>query len=410
MLVVFGAGGRCGQAVVRAALRAGLAVRPVVRDDREARALDRIIDVNHVRYADPAHIGSVDQAMAGGTALVTALDARCWGHGAERLDDGAGRRVIERAHALGMAPLVHLCVVGAYRWSPHPLNRRSFRSDRQIRLATTLPWTAIRVSCFHDELIDGHLRPPDGRAPHPVPDSARLSPLCRDELAAGLVARLGDLPRNRTLYVGGPEVWTAEALRALVPPSPRLARRTAWGALPPGDLSVSPETTRVSLGRRPEITLQQALLSRPVEATRGPIPMGSPLPAHPSDAGAPILALPGLVPPLRRAVHAALLRDLEAAGHAPAGLWIDWSRARPDPRQRPITVYDGVLQGVLDVTARRADGSAAHVGAVSVHWDALGDVLLVWFGRPDGRLPPHLWASLDLGVQRRLRGGPLAPA
>lgn len=410
MLVVFGAGGRCGQAVVRAALRAGLAVRPVVRDDREARALDRIIDVNHVRYADPAHIGSVDQAMAGGTALVTALDARCWGHGAERLDDGAGRRVLERAHALGMAPLVHLCVVGAYRWSPHPLNRRSFRGDRQIRLATTLPWTAIRVSCFHDELIDGHLRPPDGRAPHPVPDSARLSPLCRDELAAGLVARLGDLPRNRTLYVGGPEVWTAEALRALVPPSARLARRTAWGALPPGDLSVAPETTRVSLGRRPEITLQQALLSRPVEAARGPIPMGSPLPAHPSDAGAPILALPGLVPPLRRAVHAALLRDLEAAGHAPAGLWIDWSRARPDARQRTVTVYDGVIQGVSDVTARRADGSAAHVGPVAVHWDALGDVLLVWFRRPDGRLPPHLWASLDLGVQRRLRGGPLAPA
>lgn len=409
MLVVFGAGGRCGLALVRAALRAGLPVRPVVRDDREARALDRVIDVNDVRYADPAHEGSVDQALAGGTALVSALDARCFGHGAPRLDDGASRRVLERAHRLGMAPLVHLCVVGAYRWSPHPLNRRSFRSDRQIRLATHLPWTAIRVSCFHDELIEGHLRPPDGGAPHPVPDSARISPICRAELAERLIARLPSLPRNRTLYVGGPAVWTAEQLRALCPTRPALRRRTAWGALPPGDLSVLAETTRVSLGCRPEISLQQALLAPVPAQVSGPLPMTGPLPPHPADAGGPIAALPELVPPLRRAVHAALLRDLQALGHAPEGLFIDWSAARPDPRQRPIQVYAGRISGLLDVAARGPGGAPVHRGPVSVHWDALGDVLLVWFTRPDGRLPAHLWASLDLGVQRRLRGGPLAP-
>ena len=412
MLVVFGAGGRCGQAVVRAALRAGLAVRPVVRDDREARALDRVIDVNDVRYADPAHVGSIDLALAGGTALITALDARCWGHGAARLDDGAGRRVMERAHALGMAPLVHLCVVGAYRWSPHPLNRRSFRSDRQIRLATSLPWTAIRISCFHDELIDGHLRPPDGRAPHPFPDSARLSPICRDELAERLVARLPTLPRNRTLYVGGPEVWTAEALRALVPPSPRLARRTAWGALPPGDLSVSADTSRVSLGERPVIGLQQAILSASAAppARQGPWSMTGPVAPHPADPGGPIAALPGLSAPLRKAVHAALQRDLEALGHPPGGLRLDWSAATPNPRHKPIHVYDGQLQATLEVRALGPDGAPLHTGELCAHWDALGDVLLVWFSRPDGRLPAHLWASLDLGVQRRLRGGPLAPS
>ena len=54
MLVVVGANGRTGIEVVKEALRRGRQVRAVVRDDRDARNLDDVIDVQHISYADPS--------------------------------------------------------------------------------------------------------------------------------------------------------------------------------------------------------------------------------------------------------------------------------------------------------------------------------------------------------------------
>ncbi|MBL8617474.1 MAG: SDR family oxidoreductase [Deltaproteobacteria bacterium] len=410
MLVVFGAGGRCGRALVRAAVAAGVDVRPIVRDDKEARALDGVVDINLVRYADPEHPAAVAQALAGGRALVSALDPRCFGHGARRLGDRASLTVLEAAAAAGIGPLVHLCVVGAYRWSPHPLNRRSFRSDRVIRLARGLPWTLLRVSCFSDELVDGHLAPPDGGRPHPIPDSARLSPVDRGELATLLVQRLSALPTRRTLYVGGPRTWTATELRALLPPGQTPAfwpwdRRTALGALPPGDLSVLPETTRVSLGASPRVPLYDALDAalRRAPTRPGLVRTDAPLPPHPADPGGPIAALPALDADLRRFVHAALIEDLGRLGLPTTGVRLDWSAARPVPGALPRAIAGGALGPAEGLVVRGPGGERLYEGGLRLHWDALGESLSVWFARPNGAMPAEVWERLDLGVQRRAR-------
>jgi hypothetical protein len=237
-----------------------------------------------------------------------------------------------------------------------------------------------------------------------------LSPVDREELAALLLRALPALPARRTLYVGGPETWTATALRALAGPGTAPARwpwspRTAWGALPPGDLSVMPETTRASLGAYPAVGLAQTLAAaaeRPA-LHRGLTRTDAPVPPHPADPGGPIAALPALDPALRRHLHAALCADLHRLGLSGPGLQLDWSGAQAVPEIRPVRVGDGALTPVNGVRVRTADGAVAFVGDVRLHWDARGESLSVWFARPGGGIPPAIWEALDLGVQRRAR-------
>ena len=79
MLVIFGANGRTGVEILKAALRLGRDVRPVVRDDRDARNLDKIIDVQRICYADPEHPDAISAVLDGATQIVSCIDARTAG-------------------------------------------------------------------------------------------------------------------------------------------------------------------------------------------------------------------------------------------------------------------------------------------------------------------------------------------
>ena len=74
MLVVVGANGRTGIEVVKEALRRGRHVRAVVRDDRDARNLDDVIDVQHISYADPEYYAALVPALEGATEVIAAID------------------------------------------------------------------------------------------------------------------------------------------------------------------------------------------------------------------------------------------------------------------------------------------------------------------------------------------------
>ena len=120
MLVVFGANGRTGREIVRQAKDRGWSVRPVVRDDRDGRGLDRIVDVGSICYADPDHPESLPAVLEGATHVVSCINARSAGPGCPRYTDEAGAHIVRASHEAGVDKMLHLSVVGSFRWSPNP--------------------------------------------------------------------------------------------------------------------------------------------------------------------------------------------------------------------------------------------------------------------------------------------------
>jgi uncharacterized protein YbjT (DUF2867 family) len=407
MLVIFGANGRMGRALVEESLRQGWTVRAVVRDDRDGRGLDQLIDVAHISYADADHSEAVAAVLDGATHVISAINARAAGHGSPRYSNGAGANIVKAAVEAGVENVLHFSVVGSFRWSPNPLNRRSFRLDREVRVLKDLPWSMVRVSCFHDEIIDGYVRPPDGGRPHQVIDSARYSPLSRRDAARMIVDYLPQMLPSRTMYMGGPDTFVGSELRALLAPwvEPGGGRRTRYGALPPGDMSVSREQTRVMVPTEPIDRLADAL-----DPAWAPPPPPEPEEVyrrvdpgpHPADQGRDIKPLRPLGTVLRRVVHDQLVADLAHLGIATEGVELDFRSARPR-RSRPASeAHDGSFADMTGVKAVSADGELLHRGAVVHLRDTLAEEFRCWWEREDRAVPEEVWTTLDMGVRRRM--------
>ena len=118
MLVVVGANGRTGIEVVKEALRRGRQVRAVVRDDRDARNLDDVIDVQHISYADPEHYAALVPALEGATEVIAAIDPRTGGPGAPVYGDEAAPNVIRAAKDAGANAIIYLSVMGRFAGLP----------------------------------------------------------------------------------------------------------------------------------------------------------------------------------------------------------------------------------------------------------------------------------------------------
>ena len=101
MLVIFGANGRMGRALVSEALRQNWPVRAVVRDDRDGRGLDQLIDVSQISYADADHEEAVSAVLYGATHVISAINARAAGHGSPRYANEAGANIVRAATAAG---------------------------------------------------------------------------------------------------------------------------------------------------------------------------------------------------------------------------------------------------------------------------------------------------------------------
>jgi len=441
MLVIFGANGRTGREVVKAALAQGWEIRPVVRDDRDGRGLDRIVDVGQICYADPDHPDALPAVLDGATHVVSCINARTAGPGCPRYTDTAGAHIVRAAHDAGIERMLHMSIVGSFRWSPHALNRRSFRLDRAVRVLKDVPWTMMRVSCYFDEVIEGHVRPPDGRRPHAIVRGGRYAPVSRRDVGRMVVDLLPDMFPNRTLYVGGPTVYTGEALDTLVGPWREgssggfFSRRTSSMALPPGDVSVSPDTTGVMvetpLADHLEDALNPAWTAQPIVVpaaedspapsvvVTAPEPAATPAPAapaaevppppgsidpgpHPADDGRDLKSIRGWGPVLRRVVHDQLVADAASLGLDTAGARLDFRASRVRKKGRATHVHDGDFHEITGVRFRDAGGKQVHRASVTFLRDDLAEVFAVWFERADKTIPVPIWARLDMGVQRRL--------
>ncbi|NOY26724.1 MAG: NAD(P)H-binding protein [Oligoflexia bacterium] len=421
MLVIIGANGRIGVELVKQAMAAGREVRPVCRDDRDTGVLDDIVDVQQVCYADPDHPASLAPVLVGARQVIIAIDARVAGPGAPLYGDHAGVHCIQAATDAGAQVALYLSVAGGYRWSPSKLNRRAFHLDRWVRRAQGC-WSMMRFACFHDEVIEGHVRPPDGGRPRPVPRSSQYTPLSRVDAARVVMHNLPTLVAGRTIYVGGPQILTSDELAQAIAPHvvPGRGPKTHFFPLPPGDLSVLPDATHAAAGTLPQQTLDQALRrlgtgsdNTAVQNAAGDVSTKASLPMperpapgpHPADLGKNYKVSQDWGPNLRRVVHAQLMADLADLGLSPEDGTVSFRHARSHT-QRQALAHDGTLRPMIGVRVHDASGALVHKGPVDFLHDPLARELRIWWRRADGSIPATIWRELDVGVKRRAAADP----
>ncbi len=403
MLVVFGANGRTGREVVELAISRGMAVRPVVRDDRDISNLGALGDVQELCYADPEHLDPLRAVLSGATRVISCIDARTAGPGAPIYTGQASENIVRASSEAGAEAILHLSVMGAYRWSYAALNRKSFYLEGGVRNVNA-PWSILRVSCCFDEVIEGHMAPPDGGRPWPLKESSRYSPVSRREAAQLALAYLDRIELGRARAVGGPVTYTGPELAAVVAPFSKPGKgRSVYKSLPPGDVSVARDTTRSAVGFVPERRLEDLLSRDDREGRQGPktvYPVGDP-PPHGADLGQQVKALSKAGPDLRRVLHRQLVLDLSRLGVEGASL--DFSRAQAGLRW--VKAHDGEVAELRGVRVLDASGGEVHRGSVDLLRDQLADEFRVWWVSDEG-IPESVWCELDLGVRRRLAADP----
>ena len=182
MIAIFGANGKTGREIVREALSRGIPFRSIVRDDYDTSHLDDIVKVNDLFFADADQPNSIPPVLKDCDAVVCCIDARTSGWGAPSYSSEAAVNIVKAAHQAGISKYYNFqswglivghqmnSIVNPFIWI-------------WLFVEQKIPWTMLRVSCYHDEIIDSHVRPPDNGRPHLIHPSSRYSPVSRRDVA-----------------------------------------------------------------------------------------------------------------------------------------------------------------------------------------------------------------------------------
>jgi len=404
-LGVVGANGRLGVALIDSASASGLTARPIVRDDRDQALVGERFGASEMYYADPSHEEALVPVLEGLTHVIAAVEPRAAGPGSPIHSAAAGAALVNAARRSGVKRLLFVSVMGAFRWSSHPLCRRAHRLEESLRTADG-PWAVARVSAYVDELIEGHIRPPDGGAVRPLDPSGRYSPLSRAEAARLLLRMVQRVEPHRSQAIGGLDTYSTAQLRSLLDrwQPVRRGRQTRYFGLPPGDVSVDPETTRCGAGIPPTVALvdaldaayhEQFLDHSPQETV---YPTGDPGPDV-ADTGDDVPVLRAAGEDLRRVLHRQLGDHLRAEGVPVHRL--DFSHA--EPRGGAVQSHDGEFCELDEVRGLNVAGEVVYAGPMCFVHDPLADGLWVFAGE---QIPDSVWDLLDMGVRRRLVASP----
>ena len=199
-ILVTGATGTLGRAVVPALVRRGHQVRAMSRREREGT------DVTWVR-GDLASGNGVRQAARDCDAIVhLATQGR---KGSERMDVAGTLTLVSAAREARVSHLLYVSPVGADR-VPTGLPRHKFEAERVIR-GSGLGHTVLRTTHYH-QWLDRLLRRLAGLPAIPVDPSVPWQPIDTAEVAARLGGLLADGPRGETLEFGGPQVLGTDEL------------------------------------------------------------------------------------------------------------------------------------------------------------------------------------------------------
>ena len=403
MIAIIGANGRTGAAILAEATARNLTTRPIVEDDRDTSGLPDCVDLQKLCFANPMNEAQLRVVLDGCETAIVCIDPRTFGPGAKIFTGEATKNIMNVATALGLKVVLYMTIMGGYRWSYAPLNRKAFALEKAIR-GTNAPWSMLRVSCYHDEVVEGHLIPPDHGAPHKIRPMARYAPVSRREVAQMALDYLPKAIVGRSNPIGGPEALSSVDLNlisrdhATTGPKP-----TKYAALPPGDVSVAPDTTRRTIGYTPNQTIRDYLLGlkeRDSNADHAPVYAREAPGAHHSDTGKRYKVLEPLATSLRRVVHSQLHKDLLRIGIDNEGVMLDFSRARA--AGVGSKAHDGVMSQITGIRVTK-DGVKLHSGRVNFFRDELADEFECWW---DKEMPENIWDKLDVGVRRRLKKSP----
>lgn len=403
MLIIFGANGRTGIEIVKEAIRRKTKFKAIARNDHDTHRLERILSVNKIDFADADHPESIRAVLSEATAVVSCLDSRTAGFGSPKYSPEAAANVVRTAGEMNIGRILHLSVMGAYRWSPNPLNKQSFHLDIHIR-RLRVPWTMLRVSCFHDEIIEGHVSPPDQGRPHKIHPSSRYSPVSRRDVARVVCNILPDLIANRTWLLGGPKVYHGKQLQKTIAPFlQKGSKRTKYGPLPNGDFSVAPETSEVMVGWIPTESLEWSLdpKNHPIKESTAPF-WKRPAPLkHQSDQGKNDSLLKSIPDSLRFALHQTLFSDLPRLDIQDTDdIQLDFSKASWVAESPKEIVLQAQFQSIKNIQIYR-NGNLLTQGTIDFLFDDLADSFHSWWVTDQG-LPKDIWDQLDLGIKRRL--------
>lgn len=198
-VLVTGATGTLGQAMVERLLRQGHDVRTLSR--RPEKGPERA----GVRsYAVDLRKGEgLAEAVAGAEVIVHCATTPTGG------DVDAAGRLIDAARRAGVRHLVYISIVGIDRI---PLGYYRMKREVERLLAESeIGWTVLRTTQFHDLVL--RLVKAGARSPVlPVPGAVRIQPVDVREVAARLAELAAGEPAGRVDDMGGPEVHRARDL------------------------------------------------------------------------------------------------------------------------------------------------------------------------------------------------------
>ncbi|QDY05765.1 NAD-dependent epimerase/dehydratase family protein [Micromonospora sp. HM134] len=243
-VLVTGAGGTLGRAVLPRLLGDGCTVRAMSRRPRHDPAVEWMV-------ADLGTGVGVAAAVAGVDAVLHLASRPGGGARTHRVDVSGTRRLALAAAHAGVGHLVYVSIVGVDR-VPIPYYRHKLAAE-QVVAAGPVPWTVLRATQF-PVFLDRLLRTVGRLGPVPGDPAVLAQPVDQHEVAARLVERLGVGPLTGVEEYGGPQVLRFdEAVRAW-----RAARRSRRPLLPvrlPGRLgrelrAGALTTTAVPTGRR----------------------------------------------------------------------------------------------------------------------------------------------------------------
>jgi uncharacterized protein YbjT (DUF2867 family) len=152
---------------------------------------------------DLATGAGLEAALAGADVVIHAASSpfsRTW-----RIDVAGTRRLLEAAHAAGVAHFVYISIVGIERVPFHYYRAKAAAED--LVSASGLPWSILRATQFHP-FVDLLLRGANRLPLFPLPADFQVQPLDVGEAADRLAACVEEGPAGRLADIGGPEVLT----------------------------------------------------------------------------------------------------------------------------------------------------------------------------------------------------------